>query len=152
MCNGLLQPATVNIVNKMMQKKTFLHSLLLLGGLLISGVSLAAPDFSQQLNGKRLTYQSAKCAGILFARNGKTAYIFSEVGCKPDVELRVKWLSEDTVLLVETSRLEKNRAAEAIAPRTFIYKVRSLKKSAVLTQIWTGWGEYKDQDYYFNVE
>lgn len=131
----------------MMQRKISFQSLFLLGGLLVSGLSLAAPDFSQQLNGKRLTYQSAKCAGILFDKSGKTAYVFSEVGCKPDLELRVKWLSDDTVLLVE-----KRREEELTEPRTFIYKVKSVKKAAVLTQVWTGWGEYKDQDYYFSVE
>lgn len=143
----MFQSLVFNIVNKMMHRKFFFQSLFLLSGLLLSGLSMAAPDFSQQLNGKRLTYQSAKCAGILFDKSGKTAYMFSEVGCKPDLELRVKWLSEDTVLLVE-----KRREEELTEPRTFIYKVRSVKKTAVLTQVWTGWGEYKDQDYYFNVE
>ena len=143
----MCQPIIINIVNRMMQRKTVIPGLLLLSTLLFSAASVAAPDFSQQLNGKRLTYQSAKCAGLLFAKNGKTAYQFNEVSCKPDLELRVKWLSEDTVLLIE-----KNPSGQTSPPKTFVYQVRSVKKVVVLTQIWTGWGEYKDQDYYFNVE
>ena len=132
----------------MLQPDMFLKSLLCTVALLLSTSSFAAPDFSQQLNGKRLTYQSAKCAGLLFDKAGKTAYQFNEVSCKPDLELRVKWLNEDTVLLVE-----KNPGGQATnPPKTFIYQVKSFKKVAVLTQIWTGWGDYKDQDYYFNVE
>lgn len=138
--------AKVRIVSNMAQTKYLFRWCILCGGLLLSVSSLAA-DFSQQLNGRRLTYQSAKCAGLLFDKSGKTAYQFNEVSCKPDLELRVNWLADDMVLLVE-----KNQLMQTVPPRTFLYRVKSVKKVAVLTQIWTGWGSYKDQDYYFNVE
>lgn len=125
----------------------FRQGVLILGSLLISMHGFAAPDFSQQLNGKRLTYQSAKCAGFLFDKSGKTAYQFGELSCKPDLELRVRWLNADTVLLVE-----KNQQGQTGMPKTFVYQVKSVKKVVVMTQVWTGWGDYKDQDYYFNVE
>lgn len=121
--------------------------LLVMSGVLLLCSVAAASDFKQQLAGKRLTYQSAKCAGMLFDKNGKTAYMFSELTCKPDLELRLKWLSPNTFVLIE-----KNKPDDTSPPRTFIYRLKSLAKVAVLTQVWTGWDDFKDQDYQFNVE
>lgn len=72
----------------------------------------------------------------------------SQMGqCQDPLLLRVKWLDDKTFILIE--KVQINNISP---PRTYLYRVKSYKKNGVdLTDIWTGWGDYKDTSvsYYY---
>ncbi len=100
--------------------------------------------------GKRLIWDlpNVECAGLSFAKNGKDAAMYAEMGqCQDPLALRVRWLDDKTFILIE-----KVRTKNISPPRSYLYRVQSLNQHYVkLTEIWTGWGDSKDNTlgYYF---
>ncbi len=88
------------------------------------------------------------CAGLSFSKNGKDAAMYAELGqCQDPMPLRVRWLDDKTFILIEKVRLN-----ETSPPRSYLYSVKSINQDYVqLTEIWTGWGDSKDDTlgYYF---
>ena len=121
-----------------------------LAGLCLSLSSLACAGAKESLIGKRLVIDipDVQCAGLSFSKNGKDAAMYAELGqCQDPLHLRVRWLDDKTFILIEKVRLN-----ETSPPRSFLYKVKSINQDYVqLTEIWTGWGDSKDDTlgYYF---
>ncbi|WP_336162997.1 hypothetical protein [Acinetobacter ursingii] len=121
-----------------------------LAGLCLSLSTLACAGAKESLIGKRLVMDipEVQCAGLSFSKNGKDAAIYAELGqCQDPLHLRVRWLDDKTFILIEKVRLN-----ETSPPRSFLYKVKSVNQDYVqLTEIWTGWGDSKDDTlgYYF---
>ncbi|QKY89409.1 MULTISPECIES: hypothetical protein [unclassified Acinetobacter] len=121
-----------------------------LAGLCLSLSSLACAGAKESLIGKRLVMDipDVQCAGLSFSKNGKDAAMYAELGqCQDPMPLRVRWLDDKTFILIEKVRLN-----ETSPPRSFLYKVKSINQDYVqLTEIWTGWGDSKDDTlgYYF---
>ena len=121
-----------------------------LAGLCLSLSSLACAGAKESLVGKRLVMDipEVQCAGLSFSKNGKDAAMYAELGqCQDPMPLRVRWLDDKTFILIEKVRLN-----ETSPPRSFLYKVKSINQDYVqLTEIWTGWGDSKDDTlgYYF---
>ena len=121
-----------------------------LAGLCLSLSSLACAGAKESLIGKRLVMDipDVQCAGLSFSKNGKDAAMYAELGqCQDPLHLRVRWLDDKTFILIEKVRLN-----ETSPPRSFLYKVNSINQDYVqLTEIWTGWGDSKDDTlgYYF---
>ena len=121
-----------------------------LAGLCLSLSSLACAGAKESLIGKRLVMDipEVQCAGLSFSKNGKDAAMYAELGqCQDPMPLRVRWLDDKTFILIEKVRLN-----ETSPPRSFLYKVKSVNQDYVqLTEIWTGWGDSKDDTlgYYF---
>ncbi|MBB4811255.1 hypothetical protein HNP31_003014 [Acinetobacter johnsonii] len=121
-----------------------------LAGLCLSLSTLACAGAKESLIGKRLVMDipEVQCAGLSFSKNGKDAAMYAELGqCQDPLHLRVRWLDDKTFILIEKVRLN-----ETSPPRSFLYKVKSINQDYVqLTEIWTGWGDSKDDTlgYYF---
>jgi len=121
-----------------------------LAGLCLSLSTLACAGAKESLIGKRLVMDipDVQCAGLSFSKNGKDAAMYAELGqCQDPLHLRVRWLDDKTFILIEKVRLN-----ETSPPRSFLYKVKSINQDYVqLTEIWTGWGDSKDDTlgYYF---
>ena len=121
-----------------------------LTGLCLSLSTLAFAGAKESLIGKRLVMDipEVQCAGLSFSKNGKDAAMYAELGqCQDPMPLRVRWLDDKTFILIEKVRLN-----ETSPPRSFLYKVKSINQDYVqLTEIWTGWGDSKDDTlgYYF---
>ncbi|MBV7307233.1 hypothetical protein KVY11_00800 [Acinetobacter sp. CWB-G5] len=121
-----------------------------LAGLCLSLSTLACAGAKESLIGKRLVMDlpEVQCAGLSFSKNGKDAAMYAELGqCQDPLHLRVRWLDDKTFILIEKVRLN-----ETSPPRSFLYKVKSVNQDYVqLTEIWTGWGDSKDDTlgYYF---
>ena len=121
-----------------------------LAGLCLSLSSLACAGAKESLIGKRLVMDipEVQCAGLSFSKNGKDAAMYAELGqCQDPMPLRVRWLDDKTFILIEKVRLN-----ETSPPRSYLYKVKSINPDYVeLIQIWTGWGDSKDDTlgYYF---
>ena len=121
-----------------------------LAGLCLSLSSLACAGAKESLIGKRLVMDipDDQCAGLSFSKNGKDAAMYAELGqCQDPMPLRVRWLDDKTFILIEKVRLN-----ETSPPRSFLYKVKSINQDYVqITEIWTGWGDSKDDTlgYYF---
>jgi hypothetical protein len=116
---------------------------LFLAGVCLSLSTLASAGVKESLVGKRLVLDlpDVECAGLSFSKNGKDAAMYAELGqCQDPLPLRVRWLDDKTFILIE-----KVRISNMSSPRSFLYKVKSINKDYVqLTQIWTGWGDLKD--------
>jgi len=123
---------------------------LIFAGLCLSLSTLACAGAKESLVGKRLVLDlpDVECAGLSFAKNGKDVAMYAEMGqCQDPLPLRVKWLDDKTFILIEKVRINN-----ISPPRTYLYRVKSYKKNGVdLTDIWTGWGDYKDTtvSYYY---
>lgn len=121
-----------------------------LAGLCLSLSTLACAGAKESLIGKRLVMDipEVQCAGLSFSKNGKDAAMYAELGqCQDPLHLRVRWLDDKTFILIEKVRLN-----ETSPPRSFLYKIKSVNQDYVqLTEIWTGWGDSKDDTlgYYF---
>ncbi|WP_333662401.1 hypothetical protein [Acinetobacter sp.] len=123
---------------------------LIVAGLCLSLSTLACAGMKESLVGKRLILDlpDVECAGLSFAKNGKDAAMYAEMGqCQDPLALRVRWLDDKTFILIE-----KVRTKNISPPRSYLYRVQSLNQHYVkLTEIWTGWGDSKDNTlgYYF---
>jgi hypothetical protein len=116
--------------------KKLLIILLLLPSLAI------AKDYKTIISGKKLIHKGENCAGVAFSSNGFYAFTYTEQGakCLPDLPLRVKWLSNNTVMLVERNRTAEN------APQVIVMQFKSIKKNKITVKnIWAGWGDQPDQ-------
>ncbi|PIT15046.1 hypothetical protein BGI32_05945 [Snodgrassella alvi] len=116
--------------------KKLLIILLLLPSLAI------AKDYKTIISGKKLTYKGENCAGVAFSSNGLYAFIYAEQGakCLPNLSLRVKWLNNNTVMLVERNKTAEN------APQVIVMQFKSIKKNkTTVKNIWAGWGDQPDQ-------
>lgn len=104
-----------------------------------------ATDFKAAVSGKKLTFVHAYCAGVSFSKNGTVANMYDEQvsNCKLNIPflLRVKWLNNNTAMLVE--KVQRNKLAP---PRVFIMQFQSLKGNIITVKdIWAGWGTYPDE-------
>ena len=100
-------------------------------------------NYQDNLSGKRLILEGTSCTGVSFSKNSKDAYMYGEGACAKESTLafRVRWLDSNTFILIE-----KNQSNETSPPRTFLYRVQSINgKRVKLTEIWTGWSDFKDE-------
>ncbi len=136
--------------NLQINKESYQMKKLIFAGLCLSLSTLACAGAKESLAGKRLVLDlpDTECAGLSFAKNGKDAAMYAEMGqCQDPLLLQVKWLDDKTFILIE-----KVRTNNISPPRSYLYKVQSINQHYVkLTQIWTGWGDSKDDTlgYYF---
>lgn len=119
-----------------------------MGAVFVCGIANAA-DYRAQLNSKTLTMSGSQCAGISLKKN---AGLLNESGNRPPCEVslptRVKWIDGATFALIE-----KDRINEISPPRVYLYKVKSIKgNQVVLTSIWTGWNDFKDEDITYSIK
>lgn len=105
--------------------------------------------FKDVFLGKKLTLNNAACAGLSFAKDGVEVSMYGEQGqCSPDLTLRVRWLDGKTFILIE-----KDKVSTDTPPRTFLYRVKNVNgNKVVLTEIWTGWGDFKDSNSTYTVK
>ncbi|WP_370578034.1 hypothetical protein ABX014_19525 [Snodgrassella alvi] len=104
-----------------------------------------ATDFKTAVSGKKLTFVDATCAGVSFSKDGAVAKMYAEQvpNCDPNMSLllRAKWLNDNTVILVEKVRENKNAP-----PRVFVMQFQSLSGNKVTVKdVWAGWGTYPDK-------
>ena len=104
-----------------------------------------ATDFKTAVSGKKLTFVDATCAGVFFSKDGAVAKMYAEQvpNCDPNMSLllRAKWLNDNTVILVEKVRENKNAP-----PRVFVMQFQSLSGNKVTVKdVWAGWGTYPDK-------
>ena len=104
-----------------------------------------ATDFKTAVSGKKLTFVDATCAGVSFSKDGAVAKMYAEQvpNCDPNMSLllRAKWLNNNTVILVEKVRENKNAP-----PRVFVMQFQSLSGNKVTVKdVWAGWGTYPDK-------
>ncbi|WP_367644717.1 hypothetical protein ABVF47_003240 [Snodgrassella alvi] len=124
-------------------KKVFLIALL------IPSLAMAA-NFKQVVSGKKLTLVGATCAGVSFSKDGSIANMYGEQGieCSPALSLRAKWLNENTAMLVEKVRQNKNAP-----PRVFVMQFQSRNGNKITVKdIWAGWGNYPDEILKYTIE
>ena len=119
--------------------KKFFLTLLFLPSLVM------ATDFKTAVSGKKLTLTGATCAGVSFSKDGAVANMYDEQvsNCNLNIPLllRVKWLNDNTAVLVE--KVQKNKSAP---PRVFVMQFQSLSGNKVTVKdVWIGWGAYPDQ-------
>lgn len=106
-----------------------------------------AVDYKNLLTGKTLRIDGATCAGISLSKSSGLMGEQPLSKCSLDLPARVKWISDDTFMLVES-----NQPNETSPPRVFISKVKSLKgNKVVLTEIWTGWGNQPNEDTTYTI-
>ena len=103
-----------------------------------------AQDYSKLLKGKRLILKEATCAGLEF-KDDKKVLMYAELECskweEPTAHGQLKWLSQNTFVVVETSKDKKD-----CPPRNWIYQIQSVVGNQVkLKEFWTGWGNSKDE-------
>lgn len=114
--------------------------------------SVFAMDNKQLMLGKKLTHVGASCSGISISKNGKDAFMYGEMGqvgkCTPDLNMRIKWISDNTFILIE-----KDRVNDSSPPRTYLYEIKSIQNNnATLISIWTGWNDFKDDVEKYNIK
>ncbi len=112
--------------------------------------TMAAP--AHPLAGKRLIMDGASCAGLEFL-GGDAVRMYDEMECSrggdATLEARVRTLAPNLLMLVE-------QVAPGVVPdgppRTWIYRIDSVTAStAVLAELWTGWGELPDERLSYRV-
>jgi hypothetical protein len=113
------------------------------GVLLLSCSGLVqAQSFEQILSGKRLSLIGGKGAGWEFKKDGVVLRYDQGSGATPTLKARVRWVSPDTFLLVETSR---DSGTPGCPARVWCYKVDSIQgTTANLKEIWVGWNTFND--------
>ncbi|MCO8066098.1 hypothetical protein NI459_00300 [Acinetobacter schindleri] len=120
---------------------------LLLVGLIFGCTVASAADYKTLLTGKKLVMQGASCAGISLTKN---AGLLSEgsSSCSVDLSTRVKWVDEDTFILIE-----KIKTNETSPPRVYLYNIKSIKgNKVVLSEIWTGWNSFPDEEITYTIK
>lgn len=93
------------------------------------------------LAGSRLIEEGFTCAGWKFEVDGSAAR-YDEVMCKrgdwPSLKAKVRWLSADQVILVESN--DAGPAPER-PPRVWLFRIESESARRVqLRETWIGWG------------
>lgn len=107
-----------------------------------------ATDYKTLLTGKSLTMVGATCAGISLSKNSGLMGEQPLSRCSLDLPARLKWISDDTFMLVE-----KNKTNESSPPRVYLYNIKSVKGSkVVLNEIWTGWNNLPDDDVTYTIK
>lgn len=120
---------------------------LLLVGLIFGCTVTSAADYKTLLTGKKLVMQGASCAGISLTKNAGLSNEDSS-NCSIDLPARVKWVDEDTFVLIE-----KNKMNETSPPRVYLYNVKSIKgNKVVLNEIWTGWNSFPDEEIAYTIK
>lgn len=109
----------------------------------------SAIDYKTALNGKKLVMTNASCAGISLKKDsGLSSEMGNTQSCKVDLPVRLRWLDESTFMLVE-----KNQINEKSPPRVFLYKVKKLQgNKVVLSEIWTGWNSFPDDETTYTIQ
>jgi len=124
-----------------------MNKLVLVGMGLFLSFSVNAADYKSALTGKVLRTEGATCAGISLTKNSGLMGEQPLSKCSIDLPARVKWISEDTFMLVQSEKPN-----DISPPRVFISKVKSLKgNKVVLTEIWAGWGNQPNEDTTYTI-
>ena len=125
-----------------------MKKLFLFGMVLFTCTLTNAVDYKSALMGKTLRMDGASCAGISLKK--QTGLISEQPmsSCSLDTPAKLRWLSNDTFMLVES-----NKTNNTSPPRTYISKIKSIKgDKAVIAEVWTGWGDYPDEDVIYRIE
>ena len=102
--------------------------------------------FSKELNGKYIL-EGAEYAGFDFIDHKTLTWTNELVPMYPDT-MRLKWVSEDVFVGIFTKKHN-----EDCSPNVWVNKVVSYDgKTLVLKDIWTGWGDSKDELKTFHLE
>ncbi|WP_151812560.1 hypothetical protein [Acinetobacter bereziniae] len=105
-----------------------------------------ATDYKAMLTGKNLLLKNS-CAGISLTKKSGAISELPLAKCVMDFPMRVRWLSNDTFMMVETVRPN-----ETSPPRVFVYKVKSVNgNKAVISEIWAGWNNFPDEDVTYTI-
>jgi len=124
-----------------------MKKLVLVGMGLFLSFSVSAADYKSALTGKVLRTEGATCAGISLTKNSGLMGEQPLSKCSIDLPARVKWISEDTFMLVQSEKPN-----DISPPRVFISKVKSIKgNKVVLTEIWAGWGNQPNEDTIYTI-
>ncbi|WP_151713474.1 hypothetical protein [Acinetobacter bereziniae] len=121
----------------------------LLIGMLFFSCATNAIDYKAALNGKKLVMSNASCAGISLKKDsGLSGEIGNTQSCKVDMPARLRWLNDNTFMLVE-----KNQTNEKSPPRVFLYQVKKIQgNKVVLSEIWTGWNNLPDDETTYTIQ
>lgn len=118
---------------------------ILLSALVFTGVANAT-DYKTVLTGKTLYMKGGNCAGLSLSKNA--GLIGDQSPCTVDLPTRVRWISNDTFMMVE-----KHQTSSEKPPIVYLYKVKSLQGNKVfLTDIWTGWNSFPDSDMTYTIK
>lgn len=118
---------------------------ILLSALVFTGVANAT-DYKTVLTGKTLYMKGGNCAGLSLSKNA--GLIGDQSPCTVDLPTRVRWISNDTVMMVEKHQISSEKP-----PRVYLYKVKSLQgNKVILTDIWTGWNSFPDSDTTYTIK
>jgi len=127
-------------VIRIMKKKIIAISLL------ITSAIANATDYKAALTGKTLYMKGGNCAGLSLTKNA--GLMGDQSPCNVDLPTKVRWLSNDMFIMIE-----KNQTVETSPPRTYLYKIKSLKgNQVILSEIWTGWNDFPDSDEQYTIK
>lgn len=116
------------------------------GFILVSSFANAA-NYKAAIDGKVLRMDGGTCAGISLTKKSGLMGEQPLANCKLDLPARVKWLSDDTFVMIETEK-----SNDTSPPRVYISKIKSVKgNKVVISDIWTGWGNNKDEDITYTI-
>jgi len=118
---------------------------ILLSALVFTGVANAT-DYKTVLTRKTLYMKGGNCAGLSLSKNA--GLIGDQSPCTVDLPTRVRWISNDTFMMVEKHQISSEKP-----PRVYLYKVKSLQgNKVILTDIWTGWNSFPDSDTTYTIK
>lgn len=116
-------------------------------GLFLSCSFVNAAGYKAAIDGKILRMDGGTCAGISLTKQSGLLGEQPLSRCSLDLPARVKWLSDDTFMMVETEK-----SNDASPPRVFISKIKSVKgDKVVISDVWTGWGNQKDEEITYTI-
>ena len=116
-------------------------------GILLSCSITNATDYKTAVDGKVLRIDGGTCAGISLKKQSGLMGEQPLSRCSLDLPARVKWLSDDTFMMVETEKTNDTNP-----PRVYISKIKSVKgNKVVIKDIWTGWGNKKDEEITYTI-
>lgn len=119
----------------------------LLMGILLSCSIANATDYKTAVDGKVLRMDGGTCAGISLTKQSGLMGEQPLSHCSLDLPARVKWLSDDTFMMVESEK-----SNDTSPPRVFVSKIKSVKgNKVVIKDIWTGWGNQKDEEITYTI-
>lgn len=130
-----------------------LRTTILVSMLFVTCALHAATTFQQTLSGKRLVLVGQQCAGWQF-KDASTVLRFDEIACshggEATLQARIRWLTSDQFLLVESSKQSANAGSP---PRVWHFKIAKLSADRVTFKtLWLGWGDGKDSTESYRIE
>ncbi len=129
---------------------------LLVALMLITAVPTLASSYDRYTHGRythnryannnntqgRYIMVGSRCAGFSFNADN-TVNWYDESQCQSPTKMRLKKVSPHVFAFIQLVPSDANRRC---APRVFLYRVISKEKgNLVLKEMWTGWGNLKDE-------